>query len=169
MWKRSRHLSARADASCSSAAAGRLSSATGRMKYAVGPAVPCLLMVIMWCDFKRKTFVSFHKALWVSTSMTTQFNIIYVIIKQLLETIFGFQLSHSARFLSTLTPQQATPPPAMWWPFSLIEFEEATTNEEGLGKYNILPFKIAQSGSNARPTESSPLCGVGGVSGLGPG
>ncbi len=41
----------------------------------------------------------------------------------------------------------------------------------GYGKSNPLPLRIALSGGNVRPRESSPLSGVGGVSGLpiGPG
>ncbi len=40
---------------------------------------------------------------------------------------------------------------------------------KSLGKSNPLALRNAQSGGNARPRESSPLRGVGGVSGLGPG
>ncbi len=40
--------------------------------------------------------------------------------------------------------------------------------KKGLGKSYPLPLRIAQSGGNAKPKESSPLSGVGGVSALGP-
>ncbi len=40
---------------------------------------------------------------------------------------------------------------------------------KGKGKSNPLLLRIAKSGGNARLRESSPLSGVGGVSGLGPG
>ncbi len=38
-------------------------------KQEVGHAVSCLLTMIMWCDFKWKTFVSFHDEWWVRISI----------------------------------------------------------------------------------------------------
>ncbi len=61
-------------------------SVLGSEKQEIGPAVPCLLTVIMSCDFKRKTLASFHVEWWVRISITTQYNNIYVTIKQLFET-----------------------------------------------------------------------------------
>ncbi len=40
---------------------------------------------------------------------------------------------------------------------------------KGWGKSNPLPLRLAQSGGNASPRESSSHSAVGGVSGLGPG
>ncbi len=48
--------------------------------------------------------------------------------------IFGFQLSHLARLLSTHTPQYSKTPPVNVMTVHRIKFEKATTNEEGLGK-----------------------------------
>ncbi len=155
MWKRSRHPSDCANASCSSAVGRCLSSAVRSRKYTVGPAVPCVVTMIMWCD-KHLSLSTMHGG----SESQSQHNIQHLCdYLTACGNIFGFWMSCLARLLSTHTPQRWNTP-----------LEKATTNEEGLEKNNAPPpLKIALSGGNARPRGSSPLCGVGGVSGLGPG
>ncbi len=85
-WKRSHCLSVCADASCSSA----IRRHVGSPQREAGSRSHCLHTMIMWCDLKRKTFVSFHDVRWIRISITTQHNNIHVIIKRLLETFLDF-------------------------------------------------------------------------------